>query len=137
MPRGAPRPSSDCRSKERKLPPVGTAPDHVFLARPMATTCSGVLEMLPRGGGFLRDPAHSFQQSRDDAFVPDALVRRYGLVEGAFGGGWSQPGRQGPQLGDVELISGLPPDAWRARTPFAKLVATSPNRRFRLGDPRY
>jgi transcription termination factor Rho len=98
----------------------------------MATTCSGVLEILPRGGGFLRDPAHSFQQSRDDAFVPDALIRRYGLVEGAFVGGVSQPGRQGPQLADVELISGLTPEAWRARTPFAKLVATSPNRRFRL-----
>jgi transcription termination factor Rho len=100
----------------------------------MPTTASGVLEILPRGGGFLRDPAKSFQQSREDAFVPEALIRRYGLVTGAFVGGVCQPGRQGPQLVEVETISGVAPEAFRTRTPFAKLVATSPNRRFRLSD---
>jgi transcription termination factor Rho len=100
----------------------------------MLTTASGVLEILPRGGGFLRDPAKSFQQSRDDAFVPEALIRRYGLVTGAFVGGVCQPGRQGPQLTEVETVSGVTPEAFRTRTPFAKLVATSPNRRFRLCD---
>jgi transcription termination factor Rho len=100
----------------------------------MPTTASGVLEILPRGGGFLRDPAKSFQQSRDDAFVPEALIRRYGLVTGAFVGGVCQPGRQGPQLTEVETVSGVAPEAFRTRTPFGKLVATSPNRRFHLSD---
>jgi transcription termination factor Rho len=48
--------------------------------------------------------------------------------------GPSQPGKQGPQLSDVETVCSHPPAAFRARTPFSKLVATNPDRRFHLGD---
>jgi transcription termination factor Rho len=61
------------------------------------------------------------------------MITRLGLATGALLSGTSQPGKQGPRLESVESICGLTPDAFRARTPFPKLTATNPERRFRLG----
>ena len=43
-------------------------------------------------------------------------------------------GEKGSQLAWVEAICGLTPEAWRARPPFDRLVAISPDQRFHLGD---
>ncbi|MGE5177200.1 MAG: transcription termination factor Rho [Hyphomicrobiales bacterium] len=99
----------------------------------MPTTVSGVLEILDRGGGYLRDPARSFAPERNDPFVPPALIARAQLASGATIAGTAQPGRRGPQLDRIESICGLAPEAWRGRMPFAKLTATNPDHRFRLG----
>jgi transcription termination factor Rho len=96
-------------------------------------TVSGVLEILERGGGFLRDSARSFAPSREDVFVPAALISRFQLVSGALVSGSAQSGKQGPRLDSVESICGMAPELFRERTPFAKLTATNPDRRFRLG----
>lgn len=101
---------------------------------PPTTTASGVLEIIGRGSGYLRDAGRSFQTDDRDVFVPAPLVQRYGLIPGAFVAGPVQNGRQGPQLMDVESVCTLAPKAFRERTPFAKLVATNPDRRFRLCD---
>jgi len=87
-----------------------------------------------QGNGYLRDPARSFQPDSRDAFVPAQLVRRFSLIAGSLVVGPAQPGRQGPQLTNVESVCSLTPAAFRDRTPFAKLVATNPDRRFHLGD---
>ena len=100
----------------------------------MSTTTSGILEILPRGGGFLRDPTRSFQPAGDDPQVPHQLIKNHGLVPGALVCGPVRPGKRGPQLAGVESVCGLTPDAFRARTPFDRLVALNPERRFRLGD---
>ncbi len=97
------------------------------------TAVSGVLEILDRGGGFLRDPARSFAPSRQDVFVPTAVINRFGLVSGALVSGSAQPERQGLRLDNVESVCGLAPEAFRACTPFTKLTATNPDKRFRLG----
>ena len=99
----------------------------------MSTTVSGILEVLHRGGGYLRDMARSYAPGSGDPFVPEQLITRFGLVTGALVCGSAQPGKQAPRLESVESICGLTPDAYRARTPFAKLTATNPERRFRLG----
>ena len=99
----------------------------------MPTTVSGILEVLHRGGGYLRDMARSYAPGSGDPFVPEQLITRFGLVTGALVCGSAQPGKQAPRLESVESICGLTPDAYRARTPFAKLTATNPERRFRLG----
>jgi len=96
-------------------------------------TVSGVLEILERGGGFLRDPARSFAPSRQDVFVPAALIQRFQLISGALVSGSARPERQGLRLDNVELICGLEPEAFRERASFTKLTATNPDRRFRLG----
>ncbi len=99
----------------------------------MPAIVSGVLEVLHRGGGYLRDPARSFEPGPSDAFVSDQIIKRFALATGALVSGPAQPGKQGPRLEDVESVSGLTPERYRQRTPFANLVATNPDRRFRLG----
>ena len=76
-------------------------------------TVSGVLEILERGGGFLRDPARSFAPSRQDVFVPAALINRFQLISGALVSGSARPERPGPRLDNVELICGLEPEAFQ------------------------
>jgi transcription termination factor Rho len=100
----------------------------------MTETTSGVLKLLPRGGGFLRNASLSFQPSPDDPHVPAKLVQQYGLVEGATVQGVLRRGRQGNQLATVDLVCGLPPDQFHTRTRFERLVAIDPQERFRLGD---
>ena len=97
-------------------------------------TVTGALEVLNRSGGYLRDPARSFEPGPADPFVPDAIIKRFALTTGAMVTGPAQPGRQGPQLENVETVCGLAPDAYRQRTQFSNLVATNPERRFHLGD---
>jgi transcription termination factor Rho len=94
---------------------------------------TGILQVLDRRGGFLRDPAKSFAPSRQDVFVPAAVIQRFHLISGAFVSGTARSERQGPRLDTVESICGLTPDAFRDRPPFEKLTAMSPDRRFHLG----
>ena len=75
---------------------------------------AGVLEVLPGGSGFLRSSAYGFQASPDDVFVPQALIRRYGLRDGGPGGGPAgpPPGQgQEPAAGAVHTVNGLEPEA--------------------------
>jgi len=98
------------------------------------TTASGVLETLDRSGGFLRDPARSFEPGSSDVFVPAPVIQRFQLCAGAVVSGPTEQAKQGLRLATVESVCSLSPEAFLRRTPFAKLVATNPDRRFRLGD---
>ena len=100
----------------------------------MSNTTTGVLEVVERRGGFLRNPERSLQLDRTDVFVPPPLISRFGLVTGAVVTGPTQTDKQGTKLADVEAICGLPPAEFKSRTPFASLEAVNPDRRFRLGD---
>jgi transcription termination factor Rho len=104
----------------------------------MPSSASGVLEFLKGRGGFLRDPELSFRRDRTDTFVPQKLISRFGLVTGAVVVGPVRSTKQGVQLTDIESVCGLTPEAFRERTPFSKLQAINPERRFRLcnsGNP--
>jgi transcription termination factor Rho len=94
---------------------------------------TGVLELLPRGGGFLRNPAASLRPTPHDPFVPMALIKRHGLVQGATVSGPAGRGKKGPQLSDVTEICGREPAAFAARTPLSELVVVNPDHRFDLG----
>lgn len=100
----------------------------------MSQTTTGVLEPLKQGGGFLRDPAISFQQTSEDVWVSNKVIRQYGLVEGAEVTGPTQRGKKGLQLKDVDQICRLDPEEFLERTRFERLVAISPEERFRLGE---
>ena len=39
-------------------------------------TCSGVLELHPKGYGFLRDPARNFKAANNDVYVGGPLLAR-------------------------------------------------------------
>ena len=96
-------------------------------------TVTGVLQVLDRRGGFLRDPSRSFVPSRQDVFVPAALIDRFRLAGGALITGTARPERQGTRLDSIESVCGLTAEAFRDRIPFDKLTATNPDRRFHLG----
>ncbi|HDQ44159.1 MAG TPA: transcription termination factor Rho [bacterium] len=93
----------------------------------------GVLQVLERSGGFLRDPAYSFQPGRGDVFVPPPVIRETGLVEGAMVCGTAVQTDRGNQLSTVESVCGLPPDQFRSRSRFDKLIVVNPDERIRLG----
>ena len=42
----------------------------------------GVLELHPKGFGFLRDPARSYNAQPGDAYVPQPMIQKLGLREG-------------------------------------------------------
>ncbi len=98
------------------------------------TTVTGVLETLPRGGSFLRNPQYSFQPDPTDVHVPPALIKEHGLVTGATVEGETRQGKKGNELATVTAICGLTPAQFATRTRFERLVAINPHQRFRLGD---
>lgn len=97
-------------------------------------TVSGVLQRLPRGGGFLRDPDRSFQPTSEDVWVSSKLIREFGLVDGAVVTGEAERGKKGWQLTAVETVCGLTPEQFQERPRFDRLVPIDPRERFRLGD---
>ena len=97
------------------------------------TEVSGVFKATGRKGGVLLDPAVSFQPTHEDPQVPPALVKEFGLVDGAQVTGKMRRGRQGVTLSEITAIAGGPPEAFRARPAFARLVAVDPSERFELG----
>ncbi|MBN1997926.1 transcription termination factor Rho [candidate division KSB1 bacterium] len=96
-------------------------------------TC-GVLQLLPKGGGFLRDPEKSYQPDSADPWVSAQLIRRNRLEEGAVICGPVQKGDRGYQLTGVESVCGLSIVTFQARTLFNRLLPIDPGERFRLGD---
>ncbi len=97
------------------------------------TSAQGVLEMHPRGHGFLRSPARHYAATPTDAYVPAPLIGRYNLAEGVHLAGPLEPARrgQGPRLAAVEKIEGGDPKAYRRRN-WDELTAVDPTRWIRL-----
>jgi len=98
----------------------------------MTKTANGVLKVIKKAGGILRDPAHSFRKRPDEIMVPEGLIREYRLVEGATVTGAVRKDRRGLLLASVDLICGLAPDAFQNRIPYTSLTAIDPCERFQL-----
>lgn len=100
----------------------------------MNSPCSGVLQLLPQGGGFLRQPSESFRPARGDAWVSIQLMKEAGLVEGAFVQGKSEHGDRGLKLTEVDTVNGLPPEKFIKRKRFDALKVIHPEKRIDLGS---
>jgi len=76
-----------------------------------------VLELHPKGYGFLRNPGRFYAAQPNDAYVSAPLVQRFSLREGLRLGGPSEAARQGtgPRLTTVDQIEGHPPEQFRLR----------------------
>ncbi len=92
----------------------------------------GMLELAPKGFGFLRRPDNDFEQSRDDVFVAPELVRVHGLRLGMWVHGVAREGSRGPQLIEVTAVNGMPPEKARGLPYFEELKATNPTKRISL-----
>jgi transcription termination factor Rho len=100
----------------------------------MIEPVKGVLQLINHSGGYLRSVANSFQATHEDAYVSPDIIRRHGLVNGATIAGNCQKEVKNLQLVDVSSICELPPEQFKTRTRFDKLVAVNPMERIRLGD---
>lgn len=99
---------------------------------------SGVLELLPKGYGFLRDAGQGYAQQRSDAFVAQRLTEKYKLRAGSLISGVAQRvrDREGPRLVEVREIDGRAPDDALHAKRFDDLTPVTPYERLRLETGR-
>ncbi|BCX50152.1 hypothetical protein HAHE_40600 [Haloferula helveola] len=99
----------------------------------------GLLELAPKGFGFLRKPDKNFEQARDDVFVSPDLVRKHGLRVGVWIKGLSQQGPRGPQMVEITEINDMPPEEAKRLPAFEELKAVNPSKRisFETTPERY
>src|SRR5262245_3060958 len=100
----------------------------------LRTTAHGVLEMHPKGYGFLRNPARHYAPVAADAYVSGHLVDKYHLAEGVFLAGPLEPPRRGttgPRLATIERIEGLDPADYKRRN-WDELTAVDPTKWIQL-----
>jgi len=90
---------------------------------------NGMLEIAPKGFGFLRVPEKNFEQCQKDVFVPPDFIRKNGLRAGVWIDGTCQDGPRGPQLTTIKTINELEPDDAFKLPHFEELKAINPNRR--------
>jgi transcription termination factor Rho len=104
-----------------------------------AVAVDGMLELAPKGFGFLRRPDRDFEQSREDVFVSPELVRRESLRLGVWIHGKAKEGPRGPQLVEITKVNGMRPEKARQLPAFEELKATNPSKRlsFETDPDRY
>jgi transcription termination factor Rho len=90
---------------------------------------NGMLELAPKGFGFLRLPQKNFEQARDDIFVNPETIRKYNLRNGQWIHGLYQEGQRGPQLVEISKVNDLTPEAASKLPHFDELKAINPSKR--------
>jgi transcription termination factor Rho len=97
----------------------------------------GLLELTDRGYGFLRQRMANYRPRPGDPFVPPALVRDAGLVEGLYivaDAAEPDTGRRGggPQVVQIREINGAAASVYDPPVSFGDLVSIDPTERLRL-----
>ena len=101
-------------------------------------TSNGVLEVMPDGYGFLRSSDYNYLSSPDDVYVPNNVIKRYGLKTGDVVQCRVRPPHEGEKyfpITDIEMINGRKPSEVRDHIPFEHLTPLFPDEKFTLcGD---
>ncbi len=95
----------------------------------------GVLEVLPDGFGFLRNPRYNYLSSPDDIYVSPSQIRRFGLKSGNIVQGQIRPPKDNEKyfaLLKVEAINFRPPENLQEKVVFRDLTPLHPEERFIL-----
>ena len=95
--------------------------------------CTGILDVLPDGFGFLR--TNGFTQGDRDVYVSLSQIRRFGLRRGDEVAGQVREPKDNEKynaLLKIDGINGMDPDAARQRPQFEKLTPLFPEERLRL-----
>ncbi len=97
-------------------------------------TYSGVLELHPKGYGFIRDPLADYGSQEQDPFVSSSLVEKYRLREGVLIQGHVGAGsrNQGPRLHELHTIDGRTPEEYESIKNFDELTAINPFEQIKL-----
>ena len=94
----------------------------------------GVLELHPKGYGFLRDAKKSYCSQESDPFVSSSLIEKCALREGVriLGKVGTGARGQGPRLKAVENIDGMTVEEYANVKKFDDLTAITPNSRIKM-----
>ena len=95
----------------------------------------GVLEVLPDGYGFLRNPNYNYLSSSDDIYVSPSQIRRFGLRTGNIVSGQIRPPKDSEKyfaLLRVEAINFENPDLLADKVVFSDLTPLHPEQRLIL-----
>jgi transcription termination factor Rho len=95
--------------------------------------CSGILEIMADGYGFLRQD--TLLPSQTDVYISPSQIRRFGLRNGDKVTGQGRPPKSNEKyfsLLQVVAINGLNPDLAKGRQPFQSLTPTFPDRLINL-----
>lgn len=96
---------------------------------------TGVLEVMPDGYGFLRSSDYNYLTSPDDVYVPQPMIKQFGLKTGDVVEGEILPPREGEKffpLCRILSVNGLAPEFARDRVPFEHLTPLFPDEKFDL-----
>ncbi|MBI2852570.1 MAG: transcription termination factor Rho [Chloroflexi bacterium] len=97
------------------------------------TFCSGILEIMSDGYGFLRN--NTLLPSSTDVYVSQSQIRRFGLRNGDMVGGRGRPARAGEKyfsLLRIESVNELNPELAKGRPHFGQLTPTFPDKLINL-----
>ena len=95
--------------------------------------CDGILEIDPKGFGFVRTFSPTIQRSPADCFVTTQLIRRFNLRPGVRIRGAAVKGKgQSPQVAEIESVNGLRPEEWFRVREFSMHEVVSPTEWIRL-----
>jgi len=100
------------------------------------TFCSGVLEIMSDGYGFLRN--HTLLPSSADIYVSQSQIRRFGLRNGDMVAGQGRPARAGEKyfsLLRIEAVNDINPELAKSRPHFGSLTPTFPDKLINLEIP--
>jgi transcription termination factor Rho len=95
--------------------------------------CSGILEIMADGYGFLRQ--ETLLPSQTDVYISPSQIRRFGLRNGDMVTGQGRPPKSNEKyfsLLQVVAINNLDPETIKSRQPFGSLTPTFPNRLINL-----
>ena len=95
----------------------------------------GVLEVLPDGYGFLRNPNYHYLSSPDDIYVSPSQIRRFGVRTGNIVSGQIRPPKDSEKyfaLLRVEAINYEDPDNLAEKVVFSDLTPLHPEQRLIL-----
>jgi transcription termination factor Rho len=100
----------------------------------MSGTITGVLELHPKGYGFLRSADNDYGARETDAFVSSSFVEKHNLREGIMLTGEIGPGTrgQGPRLLSITSIDGGTVEEYEKRKHFDTLTAINPFEQIKL-----
>ncbi len=95
--------------------------------------CSGILEIMSDGYGFLRQ--ETMLPSQTDVYISPSQIRRFGLRNGDMVSGQGRPPKSNEKyysLLQVVAINDLNPDLTKGRQPFGSLTPTFPDKLINL-----
>ena len=97
--------------------------------------CSGVLEILPDGYGFLRSADYNYLPSPDDIYLSVNQIKQWSLRPGDLVEGFIRPPQDGDKyfpFDSITRVNGRTPSEMRDRIPFDHLTPIFPDEKFRL-----